>query len=151
MGGVRLAFVVSKFNFDITYLMLQRALFHAELLGAEVKVVAKVPGAFEIPAAAAKLLGRDDVDAVVTLGAVIQGETKHDEVIAHQTARKLLDLSVEFRKPISLGIIGPGATRAQAQERIEEYAKRAVEAAVETASKLRKIEGLGKIEGLEEI
>jgi 6,7-dimethyl-8-ribityllumazine synthase len=147
MGRVRLAFVVSKFNFDITYLMLQRALSHAELLGTEVKV----PGAFEIPAAAAKLLKRDDVDAVVTLGAVIQGETKHDEVVAHQTARKLLDLSVQFGKPVSLGIIGPGATRAQAQERIDEYAKRAVEAAVEAASKLRRLDELGRVERVEEV
>lgn len=151
MGRVRLAFVVSKFNFDITYLMLQRALSHAELLGAEVKVVVKVPGAFEIPAAAAKLLKRDDVDAVVTLGAVIQGETKHDEVVAHQTVRKLLDLSVQFGKPVSLGIIGPGATRAQAQERIDEYAKRAVEAAVEASSKLKRLDELGRVEGMEEV
>jgi 6,7-dimethyl-8-ribityllumazine synthase len=151
MGRVRLAFVVSKFNFDITYLMLQRALSHAELLGAEVKVVVKVPGAFEIPAAAAKLLKRDDVDAVVTLGAVIQGETKHDEVVAHQTARKLLDLSVQFGKPVSLGIIGPGATRAQAQERVDEYAKRAVEAAVEASSKLKRLDELGRVEGMEEV
>jgi 6,7-dimethyl-8-ribityllumazine synthase len=151
MGRVRLAFVVSKFNFDITYLMLQRALSHAELLGAEVKVVVKVPGAFEIPAAAAKLLKRDDVDAVVTLGAVIQGETKHDEVVAHQTARKLLDLSVQFGKPVSLGIIGPGATRAQAHERVDEYAKRAVEAAVEASSKLRRLDELGRVERMEEV
>jgi len=149
--GVRLAIVVSKFNFDITYLMLQRALSHAELLGAEVKVIVEVPGTFEMPAAVAKLLRREDVDAAVTLGAVIQGETKHDEVVAHQAARKLLDLSVEFGKPVSLGIIGPGATRAQAQERIDEYAKRAVEAAIEAASKLKRIDELGKIERLEKI
>jgi 6,7-dimethyl-8-ribityllumazine synthase len=148
---VRLAFVVSKFNFDITYLMLQKALSYAELLGAEVKAIVKVPGVFEIPTATAKLLRRDDVDAVVTLGAVIQGETKHDEVIAHQAARKLLDLSIQYGKPVSLGIIGPGATRAQAQERIDEYARRAVEAAFETASKLRRIDELGKIEKMEEI
>jgi len=58
MERVRLAFVVSKFNFDVTYLMLQRALSHAELLGAEVKVVVKVPETFEIPVAVAKLLKR---------------------------------------------------------------------------------------------
>ncbi len=151
MERARLAFVVSKFNFDVTYLMLQRALSHAELLGAEVKVVVKVPGTFEIPVAVAKLLKRDDVDAVVTLGAVIQGETKHDEVVAQQTARKLLDLSVEHGKPVSLGIIGPGATRAQAQERVDEYAKRAVEAAVEMALKLRRVDELKEIGELKEI
>jgi 6,7-dimethyl-8-ribityllumazine synthase len=151
MEKVRLGIVVSKFNFDITYLMLQRALAHAKLLGAEVRVVVIASGAFEIPLAVSKLLKRDDIDAVVTLGAVIQGETKHDEVVGHQVARKLLDLSIESGKPVTLGIIGPGATRAQAQERIDDYARRAVEAAVEMAQKVRRLSELGKVEGLVEI
>jgi 6,7-dimethyl-8-ribityllumazine synthase len=148
---VRLGIVVSKFNFDITYLMLQRALQHAKLLGAEVKVVVMVPGSFEIPLAVAKLLKRDDIDAVVALGAIIQGETKHDEIVGHQVARKLLDLGIEFGKPVTLGIIGPGATRAQAQERIDDYSKRAVEAAVEMVLKMRELDRLGKVEGVVEI
>jgi len=49
MERVRLGIVVSKFNYDITYLMLQRALDHAQLLGAEVKIVITVPGSFESP------------------------------------------------------------------------------------------------------
>jgi 6,7-dimethyl-8-ribityllumazine synthase len=151
MEKVRLGIVVSKFNFDITYLMLQRALAHAKLLGAEVRVVVIASGAFEIPLAVSKLLKRDDIDAVVTLGAVIQGETKHDEVVGHQVARKLLDLSIESGKPVTLGIIGPGATRAQAHERIDDYARRAVEAAVEMAQKVRRLSELGKVEGLVEI
>jgi 6,7-dimethyl-8-ribityllumazine synthase len=151
MEKVRLGIVVSKFNFDITYLMLQRALAHAKLLGAEVRVVVIASGAFEIPLVVSKLLKRDDIDAVVTLGAVIQGETKHDEVVGHQVARKLLDLSIESGKPVTLGIIGPGATRAQAQERIDDYARRAVEAAVEMAQKVRRLSELGKVEGLVEI
>jgi Riboflavin synthase beta-chain len=75
MEKVRLGIVVSKFNFDITYLMLQRALQHAKLLGAEVRVTVMVSGSFEIPLAVSKLLKREDIDAVVTLGAIIQGET----------------------------------------------------------------------------
>jgi len=151
MERVRLGIVVSKFNYDITYLMLQRALDHAQLLGAEVKIVITVPGSFEIPLAVSKLLKRDDIDAIVTLGAIIQGETEHDEVVGHQVARKLLDLAIEYGKPVALGIIGPGATRAQAQERVDEYAKRAVEAAVEMAYKLKRLAELGKVEKLVEI
>ncbi len=56
---------------------------------------------------------------MAAIGAVIQGETKHDEVVAHQAARKLMDLSVEHRKPVGMGIIGPGgANRMQALERL---------------------------------
>ncbi len=139
LGEVRLAVVVAEFNYDITYLMLQKALSHAEFLGVKVVYVVKVPGSFEIPLAVSKLLLRDDVDAVVTLGAVIQGETKHDEVVAHQAARKIMDLAVQYGKPVSLGIVGPGASRIQALERVEDYARRAVEAAVKSVRRLREL------------
>ncbi|RLG87107.1 MAG: 6,7-dimethyl-8-ribityllumazine synthase [Thermoprotei archaeon] len=139
-GKVRLGIIVSEFNYDITYLMLQKALNHAKFLGAEVSYVLKVPGTFEIPLAVKKLLTKDEVDAVVTLGAVIQGETKHDEVVANQAARKIMDLGIEYGKPVTLGIIGPGATRIQALERVEDYARRAVEAAVKMVKRFRSLE-----------
>ena len=139
-GEIRLGIVVAEFNYDITYLMLQKALNHAKFLGAEVRYVIKVPGTFEIPLAVKKLLSKDDVDAVVTLGAVIQGETKHDEVVAHQAARKIMDLGLEFGKPVTLGIIGPGASRMQALERVEDYARRAVEAAVKLVKRFRELD-----------
>lgn len=139
---VRLAIVVAEFNYDVTYLMLQKALEHARFLGAEVTYVAKVPGTYDMPIIVDELLRRDDVDAVAAIGAVIQGETKHDEVVAHQAARKLMDLSVEHRKPVGMGIIGPGgANRVQALERAEEYARRAVEAAVKLARRLELLRG----------
>lgn len=137
---ISLGIVVSEFNYDITYLMLQKALNHAEFLGARIKVVVKVPGSFDMPLAVKKLLLRDDIDGVVTLGAVIQGETKHDEVVAHQVARRIMDLTLEYDKPVTLGIIGPGASRMQALERVEEYARRAVEAAVKLVRRMRKLE-----------
>ncbi len=137
---VRLGIVVSEFNYDITYLMLQKALSHADFLGVEVKVVVKVPGSFDMPLAVKKLLSRNDIDGVVTLGAVVQGETKHDEVVAHQVARRIMDLSLEYDKPVTLGIIGPGASRMQALERVEEYARRAVEAAVKLVNRIRKLD-----------
>jgi len=130
---VKLALVVAEFNYDITHLMLQKALEHAKFLGAEVTYVVKVPGVFDIPMVLKELALKEDVDAVVTLGAVIQGATKHDEIVAQQAARKILDLAVESGKPITLGVIGHGANRMQALERVEEYARRAVEAAVKLA------------------
>lgn len=136
---IRLGIVVSEFNYDITKMMLEKAKEHAEFLGAEVVAIARAPGVFDVPFFVKKLLERKDVDAVVTLGAIITGETKHDEVIAHQAARKILDLSLEFNKPVTLGISGPGQNRIQAMERIESYAKRAVEAAVKMVKRLREI------------
>ncbi|MGC9051372.1 6,7-dimethyl-8-ribityllumazine synthase [Pyrobaculum sp.] len=136
---VRLAIVVAEFNYDITRLMLQKALEHAKFLGAEVTYVVNVPGVYDIPMVLRDLVTREEVDAVATLGAVIQGATKHDEIVAQQAARKILDISVESGKPITLGIIGHGANRMQALERVEEYARRAVEAAVKLARRKKKL------------
>ena len=137
--GIRVAIVASEFNYDVTLLMLERAKEEVDFLGATLGPVVKTPGVYDIPLAAKALYARADVDAVVALGAVIEGETQHDEVIMGQAARKLLDLSVEFAKPIGLGISGPGETRLQAQDRIEN-AGNAVRAVVKMVRRLR---GLG--------
>ncbi len=137
---IRLAIVVSEFNFDITRIMLEKAISHAKFLGAEISVIFRVPGSFDIPLAVSQIIKKDFVDAIAVLGAVIQGETRHDEVVGHQAARKIMDLSIEHEKPVALGIIGPGATRMQALERAEEYARRAVEAAIKLSKRLDALE-----------
>ena len=119
--------------------MLEFAKRHAEFLEAQVVAEVLVPGVYELPLATRKLVERGDVDAVVALGAVIEGETEHDEVVMQHAARKLMDLAVEYGKPVALGISGPGMTRVQALERVNEFARRAVEAAVKTAKRLEKV------------
>ena len=138
--GIRVAIAVSEFNFDVTVLMLERAKEEVAFLGASLGPVVKTPGVFDIPLAAKALLGRSDVDAVVALGAVIQGETGHDEVVMAQAARKLADLAVDSGKPVGLGISGPGETRLQAQDRIENAAN-AVRAVVKMLGRLRELGG----------
>lgn len=131
----KLGFVVSEFNRDITYQMELLGREHAQFLGAEVADIVYVPGVYDMPLAAKKLLRREDIDAVVTIGCVIQGETAHDEVVVSQAARKLMDLSLEFEKPVTLGITGPKMSRPDAHKRVD-YAKRAVEAAVKLLQRL---------------
>ena len=87
---------MSEFSWDVVGPMLEFAKRHAEFLGAEIAAEILVPGVFELPLAARKLVERKDIDAVVTLGAVIEGETGHDEVIMQHAARKLVDLAVEY-------------------------------------------------------
>ena len=135
-NGTRVGIVVSEFNYDVTLLMLERAKEEVSFLGAELGPVVKTPGVFDMPLAAKVLLGRGDVDGLVALGAVIEGETQHDEVVMNQAARKLTDLSVEFGKPVGLGISGPGETRLQAQDRIEN-AGNAVRAVVKMVRRLK--------------
>ncbi|MBS3782152.1 MAG: 6,7-dimethyl-8-ribityllumazine synthase, partial [Candidatus Thermoplasmatota archaeon] len=127
--NMKLGIVVSEFNYDINQMMLERAEEHANFLGAEVEEVLRVPGVFDMPLGIKKLLEKENIDGVVTLGTVIKGETKHDETVMSHAARKITDLELEYDKPVSLGITGPGMSRMQAEERIER-AKNAVEAAV---------------------
>ncbi len=137
--GICVGIVASEFNFDVTLLMLERAKEEIEFLGAELGPVLKTPGVYDIPLGAKALFARSEVDAVVALGAVIEGETRHDEVVMNQAARKLADLSVEYDKPLGLGISGPGETRLQAQDRIEN-AGNAVRAVVKMVRRLRELE-----------
>lgn len=136
---VKLGLVTSEFHWDICGPMLEFAKRHAAFLEAQVTAEVLVPGVFEIPLAAKKLLGRQDVDAVVAFGAVIEGETQHDEIVMQHASRKLIDLSLESGKPVALGVSGPGMTRLQALERVNEFARRAVEAAVKSAKRLEKV------------
>ncbi len=138
--GVRVAMVASEFNYDVTYLMVERAREEIDFLGATAGPLVKTPGVFDMALAVDALLARRDVDAVVALGAVIQGETDHDEVVMGQAARKLTDLMVQHGKPVGLGISGPGETRAQAQDRIENAAQ-AVRAVVKMAARMKEIRG----------
>jgi len=131
----RLGFVVSEFNRDITYQMELLGREHAKFLGVEIASTIYVPGVYDMPIAVRKLLRRSDIDAVVTIGCVIQGDTGHDEIVAQHAARKLMDLSLEFDKPVTLGITGPRMSRPDANKRVD-YAKRAVEAAVKLLGRL---------------
>jgi 6,7-dimethyl-8-ribityllumazine synthase len=139
-NGIRIALVASEFNYDVTMMMLERAREEVEFLGATLGPVVKTPGVYDMPLAVKLLFARKDVDGVVTLGAVIEGETDHDQVVMNQAARKLTDLSVEFEKPVGLGISGPGETRLQAQDRIENAAS-AVRAVVKMARRVRELRG----------
>ena len=133
---IKIGAVVSEFNYDIGMMMLERAKEHAQFLGAEIKQIVKVPGVFDMGLPIKKLLERKDIDGVVALGAVIEGETEHDDIVIQHASRKIADLAIEYEKPVGLGISGPGMTRLQAQDRIER-AKAAVEAVVKLHRRLR--------------
>lgn len=137
LEDIKLGFVVAEFNYDITSMMLEKAKEHAQFLGCNVQDIIKVPGSFDMPLAIQTLLERDDIDGVVTLGAVIKGDTDHDQIVAQHAARKMVDLSLQYNKPVSLGVSGPGMTRLEAVERIEEFARRSVESCVKMIKRIR--------------
>ena len=95
---IKLGFVVAEFNRDITYMMEIEGREHAAFLGAEVTECIYVPGAYDMPLAIKKMLTHGKVDAVVTIGCVIEGSTQHDEIVVQHAARKIIDLSLRVRQ-----------------------------------------------------
>ena len=131
--------MVSEFNDKITSRMLEVALEKAKSLKLNVKFTCKVPGVFDMPLIIDTLLEKKEVDGVVTLGTVIKGQTKHDELIANATATRITKLSLKHKKPVSLGITGPGIEERQAYARIRPVSERAVEAVMKISEELAKI------------
>ncbi|MGB6671629.1 MAG: 6,7-dimethyl-8-ribityllumazine synthase [Candidatus Nitrosopolaris sp.] len=139
MDKVRIGVVVSEFNREITFPMLGNAKKQAKKMDAIITYVCYVPGSFDMPVIVQELLKKKDVDAAVTLGAVIKGKTNHDEIVAENAARLIADLSVKHSKPVALGITGPNMSFKQAKDRSEIVPIRAVISAVNMATRIRKI------------
>ena len=137
---MNIAIVVSEFNEEITSRMLDVAKEKAGLIKLKISHIIMVPGAYDMPIIVDSLLDKKNVDAVVTLGAIIKGQTKHDEVISHAAAKSLTDLSLKYKKPVSLGISGPGMQERHAYARIRPVAERAVEAVVKIHEELKRIQ-----------
>ncbi len=92
-----------------------------------------VPGAFEVPLATKRLLGRG-CDAVVTLGIIERGQTMHGQAMGQAVLSALIDLQLEYGRPVGLGIIGPGAEPEHIAPRLEPHARAAIEAVVHMLS-----------------
>ena len=137
---MNIAIVVSEFNEEVTSRMLSIAKEKAKLMKLKISYSCMVPGAYDMPIIVDSLLQKKDVDAVVTLGAIIKGQTKHDEVISHAAAQALTDLSLKYQKPVSLGISGPGMQERHAYARIRPVAERAVEAVIKISEELKRIQ-----------
>jgi len=137
---LNIALVVSEFNKEVTSRMLSVAQEKANLMKLKIVYTCNVLGAFDMPIIVDALLKKKNVDGVVTLGAIIKGQTKHDEVISHATAKSLTDLSIKYQKPVSLGISGPGMQERHAFARIRPVAEHAVEAVVKISKELERIQ-----------
>jgi 6,7-dimethyl-8-ribityllumazine synthase len=138
---VTLGLVVAQYNKErpITHEMEAAGREAAADRGADIAATVEVPGAYDAPLAADRLARRDDVDAVAVLGAVITGDTDHDQVITDAAAKGLTDVSLDRDTPVVFGVTGPGQSAAEAEERIPKGGE-AVEAAVDLAEELAELE-----------
>jgi 6,7-dimethyl-8-ribityllumazine synthase len=116
--GRRFAVVASRFNEEITQKLADGAVEALTRHGAafdDVDVV-WVPGAWELPAAARRLLATDRYAAIIAVGAVIRGDTPHFDYVAGEASRGLADVGAEYDRPIGFGLLTCDTTE-QAEER----------------------------------
>jgi len=105
--GFKFAIVLSRFNSFITDRLLEGALDALKRHGAQDRQldIYRVPGAYEIPLIAKLLAKKNDVDAVICLGAVIKGATPHFHYVASEVAKGIAVVSLDSEKPITFGVI----------------------------------------------
>lgn len=143
-GGRKMAVVAARFNdFIVASLLKGATAAWLERGGpAEDLLVARVPGAFELPVAARRLALSGHYDAVVALGCVIRGDTAHFEYVSGECARGLQLASLETGVPIIFGVLTV-ETVEQALERAATTAGNkggeAMEAALEMASLMARL------------
>jgi|SRR5690554_1316982 len=105
---MKIAIVVSEWNHQITGNLLKGAkesLFKAKLKE-ENLFVHYVPGSFELPTAAQMILETNTaIDAVICLGCVIQGETKHFDFVCQGVSQGVKDVSLKYNKPVIFGVL----------------------------------------------
>ena len=114
----RIAIVVSEWNSEITFAMMNGAVDFLTSKGVKEKniEVHKVPGSFELALGAQFCAEKNNIDAIITLGCVIQGETRHFDFICDACANGIMDVSLTFNKPVAFGVLTT-ENQKQAKER----------------------------------
>lgn len=117
-AGLQFTIVVSQWNAEITGALLNGALETLEQHGADMSKVrvVEVPGSYELISGADLVLSHQNVHAVICLGCVIQGETRHFDFISQAVATGLSDVSIKHGKPVIFGVLTTDNLE-QAQER----------------------------------
>ena len=142
--GLKIALVASRFNSFLVEQLVKGAADAFNRLGGDAAglVLVRVPGAYEIPVTAKKLAASKKFDAVVGLGAVVQGATAHAALINETTARAFTEIALETGVPVVDGVVST--------ENLEQAVERcgtkqgnkgfaAMQAAIELANVLKQI------------
>jgi len=131
--GLRVGIVRSRFNEKIGVAMLEACRKRLAELRVTALTIVTVPGSLEAPLALQKLANTEKYDALIALGAVIRGETRHFEIVADESASGLMQVQLDAGIPVANGILTTD-TEAQAQARATQKGKDCAEAAVEMAN-----------------
>jgi len=106
-SGMRIGVVVSEWNSDVTENLLKGTRETLSECGASLDdmYILYVPGSFELIAGAQLLLENKNIEAVICLGAVIKGETPHFDFVSSACANGLMNLSIQYKKPVVFGVL----------------------------------------------
>jgi 6,7-dimethyl-8-ribityllumazine synthase len=124
--------VVSEWNGHITSKLLEGAL--ETLQGAGVKEsniqIKQVPGAFELPLGAQWLAQDDNIDGIIAIGVVIQGETRHFDFVCSGTTQGIVDVTLKYNKPIGFCLLTDNTEQQSIDRAGGKHGNKGVEAAV---------------------
>jgi 6,7-dimethyl-8-ribityllumazine synthase len=117
-SDMKFGIVWAEWNHGITHALMQGAYNTLIKHGAKTEniVTKTVPGAFELTLGAQYLAEFSNVDAVICIGCVIQGDTKHFDFICDAVAKGITDLNIKFNLPVIFGVLTPN-TQEQAEDR----------------------------------
>lgn len=126
--GQKIGIVIGGFHKDLVTQMLGEARDTAALAGLEIIEEVWVPGSVEKPLAMKRMLLKPEIAGVVVLGIIEKGQTKHGFTMGQSLMHFVMQLQLDFMKPIGLGVLGPDIDPDQMPPRAKPYAKAAVEA-----------------------
>ena len=115
-AGMKFGIVVAEWNTEVTEALSEGAITLLKQFNAHKIEKVTVPGTFELAMGAQFLLEKAEVDAVICIGCVIQGETKHFDFICNASAPGITDLNLKYNKPVIFGVLTPN-TMQQAVDR----------------------------------
>ncbi len=136
----KIGLVISSWNTEITGALREAAVSTLLKSGIEEGNIMEieVPGSFELPLGARYLLENHKVDGVVCLGCIIQGETRHFEFIAQAVAKGIMDVNLNYGKPVGFGVLTTDNYE-QAKERAGgKHGNKGIEAAISTLIMIHK-------------
>ena len=131
-NGLRIGLIVSQWNKEITHALYKGAVETLISHGFKDQdiITFHVPGSFELPFGASKMIDKHAPDAVIVIGSVIQGETKHFDFVCQATAQGVMDLNIQTQTPVVFCVLTDN-TLQQAQDRSGgKHGNKGVEAAV---------------------
>lgn len=145
-AAVRIAILATRWNTGIVDALVdgaRRCLLAWGVTGANIAEF-RCPGAYEIPLATSRLLDSDRFDGVVTLGAVIRGDTPHFDFVAGECARGVMDVQLRTGAPVGFGVLTVDTVQQAIDRAREDDTNKGYEAAAAVLDMLRMIRSIGR-------